>query len=476
MSSSPTSTSAPATISSASGRHAPGVTRYAIVGTGSRATMYVDAICGEYARYCDLVALCDTSAVRMEYHNRRLRSLYHRAEAPTWSADDFAGMLERCRPDVVIVTTVDAFHHRYIIAALRHGCDVVTEKPMTIDAEKVKAVLAAVDETKRHLTVTFNYRYSPAFTRLRQLVSDGAVGAPHLVDFSWMLDTSHGADYFRRWHREKPMSGGLLVHKASHHFDLVNWWVGSWPETVYALGSLSFYGADAAAGRGESYSYTRYTASTGPDPSGRDPSGRDPFGLDLGRSPMLTGLYRNAEEETGYLRDRNVFDPEISIEDTMAVSARYRSGVLLSYSLVAYSPWEGLRVAITGDKGRVELYERHGAHVIEQTPTGTEATQGAGPEPEREIVLFPMFQGPVAIDIPPGRGTHGGDGHMLEQLFDPSAPVDPLGRQASHLDGAAAVMLGAAANQSISTGRPITMEGLGVNLPEKAPLLREPPL
>jgi predicted dehydrogenase len=433
------------------------VTRYAVVGTGSRSTMYIDAICGDYAGPCDLVALCDTSSVRMAYHNRRLSSLYGHREVPTWPVENFAEMLEQCRPDVVIVTTVDAFHHRYIIDGLRHGCDVVTEKPMTIDADKVKAVLSAVDETGHHLTVTFNYRYSPAFTRVRQLVSEGAIGTPRLVDFSWMLDTSHGADYFRRWHREKPFSGGLLVHKASHHFDLVNWWVGSWPEKVYALGSLSFYGHDAAAGRGESYNYGRYTGNTT----------SDPFALDLERSPMLTGLYRDAEEETGYLRDRNVFGPDISIEDTMVVSARYRSGALLSYSLVAYSPWEGLRVAITGDKGRVELYERHGAHVIEETPTGTGAPEGTDDEPYREIVLFPMFHGPVQVDIPAGKGTHGGDGYMLQQLFDPGAPVDPWGRQASHLDGAAAVLLGAAANESIATGRPITIAELGAGSPKE---------
>jgi predicted dehydrogenase len=462
MSNSPTTTGTLPPGSPAGGDQRSGVAHYALVGTGSRATMYIDAICGDYAGSCDLVAMCDTSSVRMGYHNRRLRSVHDHPEVPAWSAEDFADMLEQCRPDVVIVTTVDAFHHRYIIDALRHGCDVLTEKPMTIDAEKVTAVLDAVDETKRQLTVTFNYRYSPAFTRMRQLISEGAIGEPYLVDFSWMLDTSHGADYFRRWHREKPMSGGLLVHKASHHFDLVNWWVDSWPETVYALGSLSFYGADAAADRGESYSYTRYTGNTG-----SDNTGSDPFALDLGRSSMLSGLYRDAEAETGYLRDRNVFGADISIEDTMAVSARYRRGVLLSYSLVAYSPWEGLRVAITGDKGRVELYERHGAHVLEQTPTGRGAPQGIEAEPEREIVLFPMFRGPVQIDIPSGRGTHGGDGHMLEQLFDPSAPADPWGRQASHLDGAAAVLLGAAANRSMATGRPITIEELGVQLPEK---------
>jgi predicted dehydrogenase len=305
--------------------------------------------------------------------------------------------------------------------------------------------------------VTFNYRYAPGFARLRQVIAEGAIGVPRLVDFSWRLDTGHGADYFRRWHREKPMSGGLLVHKASHHFDLVNWWAGSWPETVYALGSVAFYGSKAAAARGESYANSRYTGNVA----------GDPFALDLDRSEMLRGLYRDAEQETGYIRDRNVFGDDISIEDTMVVSARYRSGALLSYSLVAYSPWEGLRVAITGDKGRVELYERHGAHVIEEAPTGTEATGSPGAGPQREILLFPMFHGPVEVDIPAGKGSHGGDGYMLEQLFGAEPPPDPWGRSASHLDGAAAVLLGAAANRSIATGRTVTIENLGVTLPQR---------
>ena len=435
-------------------RQEAGRVRYAIVGTGSRATMYVDAICRTYPGHCDLVGLCDTSPVRISYHNQRIADRYGRARVPGYAAEDFGSMLAREQPDVVIVTTVDAYHHRYIAAAMEAGCDAVTEKPMTTDAAGVAAILAAVEGTGRRLVVTFNYRYSAAYTRVRQLIAGGAIGTPRLVDFSWMLDTSHGADYFRRWHRDKPMSGGLLVHKASHHFDLVNWWIAAWPETVYALGSLSFYGRDAAAGRGESYAYDRYTGQ----------AGGDPFALDLSRSPMLRGLYLDAEEQSGYLRDRNVFGDDISIEDTMIVAARYRGGALLNYSLVAYSPWEGLQVAITGDRGRLELYERHGAHVIEQTPTGEGASAGDSPGTDRRIRLFPMFCSPVEIDVPAGAGPHAGDDLMLEQIFASSPPPDPWGRAASHLDGAASVLLGAAANRALAEGGPVRLDQLGDRL------------
>ena len=98
-------------------------------------------------------------------------------------------------------------------------------------------------ETNREkVTVTFNYRFTPYVSKIKELISKGAIGKILSVDFEWILDARHGADYFRRWHRNKANSGGLLVHKATHHFDLVNWLINQEPETVFAFGGLNFYG------------------------------------------------------------------------------------------------------------------------------------------------------------------------------------------------------------------------------------------
>jgi len=135
------------------------------------------------------------------------------------------------------------------------------------------AILAAMRRTGRALRVTFNYRYVPHATKLRELMMQHTIGTPLHVDFTWLLDTSHGADYFRRWHRDKASSGGLLVHKSSHHFDLVNWWLDASPQSVFAMGGLKFYGRKNAESRGERYSYSRYT--------GQPEARRDPFALVL---------------------------------------------------------------------------------------------------------------------------------------------------------------------------------------------------
>src|SRR5579872_2404062 len=415
--------------------------RYAIVGTGGRCRMFIDGIYGAHRERAMLVGLCDISQTRMNYHNEENRRRFEAAPVPTFLASEFDRMIAETRPDVVIVSTVDCYHHEYIIRAMELGCDVVTEKPMTIDAEKTRSILEAVERTGRNLRVTFNYRYQPGASLLKKIMMEGAIGKPTAVDFAWTLDTRHGADYFRRWHREKDKSGGLLVHKASHHFDLINWWINSYPQRVFCMGELKFYGQRNAENRGETYSYDRYTGN----PEAKD----DPFALMLDSTPSLKGLYLDAEEDSGYIRDRNVMGKPVDIEDTLALTARYRNGTILNYSLVAYSPWEGVRVAITGTRGRVEFTEYHHSHII-GGQSDEELAAEQNKKWESTLVLYPMFGSPQKISIPRGKGAHGGgDTGVLERIFNPDAPPDPLHRDASHIDGAASVLMGIAGNLSI---------------------------
>jgi len=434
--------------------------RYAAVGIGGRVNMFLGAIIERFHDQAELVGMCDLSQSRMDYYNReRITGKWGGKPVSTYLASDFERMLDEQKPDVVIVCTMDSTHHDYIIRSMNKGCDVISEKPMTTDAAKANAIFDTIKTTGRSLRVSFNYRYSPIVTKVRELIMQGVIGKPTAVDFVWMLDTMHGADYFRRWHREKDKSGGLLVHKATHHFDLVNWWIDSYPKTVYAMGDLKFYGRKNAEARGEHYEYDRYTDQ----PAAKN----DPFKYDLRTShPLNKSLYLDAEKDTGYIRDRNVFGDNIDIEDTMAVMVRYRNNVVLSYTLNAYCPWEGFRVGISGDKGRIELYEKHGQHTAANQTDIDRAADRPNYEAE-ELRVFPMFDKSYVVHVPKAEGGHGGgDPLMLEQLFDSSAPVDPYGRAASHIDGAASILVGISGNQSIASGKPISVDDL-LKLPEK---------
>jgi predicted dehydrogenase len=432
-------------------------TRHAIVGLGSRAQMFVRALAVTHAENNELVAFCDPNGTRMDVHNRALEGYGH-PRVPAYAPAEFTAMLERERVDRVVVTTIDRAHDEYIVAALRAGCDVVTEKPMTTEADRCRRILDAHAETGRDVTVTFNYRYNPAHAKVREVIAAGAIGEVGSVHFEWLLDTRHGADYFRRWHRDKACSGGLMVHKATHHFDLVNWWIASSPEVVFGLGKLFFYGSANGTRRGLARPYVRA--------HGSDAAAGDPFALDLAGSPALRALYLDAEHDDGYHRDQNVFGDGVTIEDDMTVAVRYRSGATMSYHLTAYSPWEGYHVAFNGSEGRLELDVVENSFVDPGT-AGTalgEALHGvdAAPDHSSRLTLRRHWDKPVELDLPDttGEGHGGGDARMLAEVFGPRTgrADDPLGRAAGARDGALSLLTGLAANRSFETGLPVHVD------------------
>ncbi|MBA2480625.1 MAG: Gfo/Idh/MocA family oxidoreductase [Planctomycetes bacterium] len=422
--------------------------RFAIVGTGSRAGMYIEAILKTFRDDNQLVAYCDINQGRMDHTNRTWCEKLGTQPVPTYRPADFARMLRDQRVDTVIVTSVDRTHHRYIIDAMENGCDVISEKPLTTDAEKCQEVLDTVERTGRKLRVTFNYRYSPLASCVKTLLQEGVIGTPQSVHFEWLLDTNHGADYFRRWHRDRANSGGLMVHKATHHFDLVNWWLGSRPESVFGFGGLRFYGRENAEKRGVSEFYERAT--------GNPVAANDPFALHLDKHAWSKAMYLEAEKHDGYIRDQSVFGNGISIEDDMAVAVRYESGATMSYHLTAYSPWEGYRIAFNGTKGRLELDKVETAWCQgPEDPALTELLsrhQAVDEQVSERLVIRPHWGKPRTVTVPAAEGGHGGgDERLLHDLFV-GGIADPLGRAADHIDGAMSILTGIAANRSFATG------------------------
>src|SRR5688572_10830054 len=281
--------------------------RYALVGTGIRGTtMWGRGVVKPYEDVLELVGLCDVNPLRVAVAKQALD-----ASCPTFTSLD--EMLAQAKPDVLMVTTVDATHEQCIVKALDRGVDVITEKPMVIDETQCKAVLDAEKRSGKKVVVTFNYRYAPKHQKIKEVLQAGEIGEVSSVDFSWYLDTSHGADYFRRWHRLREKGGSLWVHKATHHFDLINWWLASEPEVVSAVQSLNNYGREGPF---------RHTHCR-PCPH----KAKCPFYWDITRSPRLVELYVGPEKADGYHRDGCVFREDVNVPDTMNAVVRYASGV-----------------------------------------------------------------------------------------------------------------------------------------------------
>ena len=400
--------------------------KVAMVGTGHRGTgMWGTPVVKEFGDVIEFVGLCDINPGRAETAKQFLGvncNVY----------TDFEKMMKETKPDLLIVTTVDATHDKFIIRGMELGADIITEKPMTTDEGKCQAILDAEKRTGKKVTVTFNYRYSPHRQKIYELLREGAIGKVTSVDFHWYLDTRHGADYFRRWHRLRENSGSLWVHKASHHFDLLNWWLESEPESVSAQGWLKHYGKNGEK-RGNNFRWCYYKSSCN-------------FYWDITKDTRLTKLYVENEKHDGYLRDGCVFKEDINIFDKMAATIHYANGVNVAYSLTTYSPYEGYRIAFNGTKGRLEAWiKESGKMTIENYD---------------ELMLSRNFGDIEYIKIQQAEGHGGGDARLRDKIFRNPNAKDTYRQAAGSRDGAMAILVGIAARKSSDTGQPVKIASL----------------
>jgi len=399
--------------------------RIALIGTGSRGTtMWGKDVIQEYADYVEYVGLCDKNPGRLEAAKE-----YMGATCKTFT--DFETMMKEVKPDVLIVTVNDYLHDQYIIRGLDLGCDVITEKPMTTDEMKCQAILDAQKRSGKKIIVTFNYRYSPHRAKIWELIRNGEIGEITSVDFHWYLDTSHGADYFRRWHRKREFSGSLWVHKSTHHFDLLSWWLDSEPLEVFAYGSLDFYGKNGKQ-RGVNCRSCNHKESCD-------------FYWDVNSNSYYKMLYTDNEKYDGYLRDGCVFKEDIDIFDKMSASIKYANGVQVAYSVVTYSPYEGYRIAFNGTKGRIDAW-------IQESNPVYEADYD-------EIMITRNFGKRDYFRIPKGKGHGGGDKIMHDHIFK-NVQEDPFKQSAGVRDGAFSILTGIAARKSCDSGKPIKIADL----------------
>ena len=401
--------------------------RVALVGTGSRGTgMWGRDLLRTHSDYVEMVGLCDINKKRAEISKGIIGT-----DAPIFT--DFDEMIRSTNPSAVIVTTVDATHYKYIIRAMELGCDVITEKPMATDEKQCQAILDAEYKTGKKIIVTFNYRYGFVHEKTKEVLLSGDIGRITSVDFHWYLDVYHGADYFRRWHGLKNKSGSLLVHKATHHFDLMNWWLDAEPAEVFAYGDLQKYGRNGEF-RGKNCRSCEY-------------KDKCEFYWDITTRQIYMQIYVGAESVDGYFRDGCVYRNAIDIWDTMAVSVKYNSDVLMSYSLNAFMPYEGCKVGFNGTKGRLDV------RYYERQPWDSPA--------EGVLRITKNFaKTSEVLNLSPPEGGHGGaDPRLRDMIFKENVP-DPLNQSAGSRAGAMSILTGIAGVHSIEENRPVEISEL----------------
>ena len=150
-------------------------------------------------------------------------------------------VLENPEIDAVLICSSTDTHAGLIVQAAAAGKHIFCEKPVDLGLERIDQALEAVERAGVKLMVGFNRRFDHNFGRLRELIENGVVGAPHLLHIISRDPAPPPAAYVK-------VSGGIFLDMTIHDFDMARFLIGSEIEEVCAYGDVRISPAIAEAG------------------------------------------------------------------------------------------------------------------------------------------------------------------------------------------------------------------------------------
>jgi predicted dehydrogenase len=372
------------------------VYRTALIGCGGRGiTLAVNA--KKFGRF-EIVAVADPAAANRAQAKRDLESQELR------EFGDYAELLKWGQFDVVIIGSPDFVHEQQAIDCMNAGKHLLLEKPIAISYDGGKRVVETAKKTGRVVIVGFVLRYAPLYAKAKQLVEQGVIGKLTTI---WVLHSvASGSNwYFHDWHATFANTGGLLLQKGSHDFDIINWFAGSQAQQVSALGSRDVFGGDEPNDLTCPKCDKRFTCPERMDDN----------------SPRIKCAFRK----------------EVDCLDNHLVQILYANGVKASYNECHYVPDDNREYSFIGTKGKIILDDAAGKLTIKTRNTME----------YKETMTFT----PGVIDS----GHGGGDMRLLIDLADAiDHQTQPL---AGVQEGLNAIRVGLLAHESIrQNGKPLT--------------------
>ncbi|NLE30479.1 MAG: Gfo/Idh/MocA family oxidoreductase [Phycisphaerae bacterium] len=372
------------------------VYRTALIGCGMRGTC-IALNAKNFGRY-EIVAVADPDAANRTHTKKELGM----GELPEYS--DYKELLKWGQFEVVIIGSPDFVHETQAIDCMNAGKHLLLEKPIAISYDGGKRVVETALKTGRTVAVGFVLRYAPLYAKAKQLIEQGTIGK---LTTMWVLHSvASGSDwYFHDWHASFANTGGLLLQKGSHDFDILNWFAGAQARQISAIGSRDVFGGDEPNDLTCPKCDKRFTC---PERMNDD-------------SPRVQCAFRK----------------EVDCLDNHLVQIVYDNGVKASYNECHYTPDDNREYVFIGTKGKIVLNDADGKLYIKTRNTAM----------YKESMTFT----PGNIDS----GHGGGDSRLLVDLANAiEQQTQPLaGVQA----GLEAIRVGLLAHESIrQNGKPLS--------------------
>jgi len=204
-----------------------------IIGTGQRVCSHGEVCFLTEREKCIIAALCDVVPERL----KSAKAIYEKAFGCTVETfADYREMLSRADLDGVYIAGPNHLHRDMTLAAFDAGCHVLCEKPMETTLAKCDEMTAAAERSGKILALGMQMHYWKHYHDIREMIAAGTIGDIVQV---WCTEYRGTFGKTKDWVWEKEKSGGAIVEKNCHHYDIMDLWVGSMPTTVYATGGIA---------------------------------------------------------------------------------------------------------------------------------------------------------------------------------------------------------------------------------------------
>jgi predicted dehydrogenase len=218
-----------------------------IAGLGSAGQRHLRNIRGEYGDSVEILAFRKRGSQRTLTDSLEVREgVLLEREYGVRPCYDLGEALSH-KPDIAFVTNITSMHVPVAIEAVKAGCDVFVEKPLSCDMRGVRSLHDLASESGRIVFLGFQNRYHAALRKVKAAVDGGALGkiVSVFAEVGEQISTMHAyEDYRETYLARAEMGGGLILNQFVHELDYLRWLFGE-PRSVFAVaGNMEMFDID----------------------------------------------------------------------------------------------------------------------------------------------------------------------------------------------------------------------------------------
>ena len=320
-----------------------------VLGAGARGRVYAD-YAKAHPEEIRIVAVAEPKADRLA----RFARDYGVPEAACYT--DWAELLAQPKlADAALICTMDHLHYAPCMEAIRQGYQILLEKPMSPSAAECAAMQRAAEEKGVVLAVCHVLRYTPFFSKIKQLIEDGTVGEVQVIEQTEHVCYWHQAHSFVRgnW-RRKDESAPMILAKCCHDLDLLSWMAGAACKSLSSYGGLAHFTAEhapagaparcldgcPASGSCPYYAPKLYLTENTDWPT-------DTISVDMSLEARAEALRTGPYGRCVYRCDNDVVDHQV-------VAMEFENGIAATLTMTAFTPRLTRTVRVMGTKGMIE--------------------------------------------------------------------------------------------------------------------------